>query len=84
MSVSVELPKYRSHKTVWALKIDAVEFAEDGSAKIISGHTGYEAPAGWREKFHGSEDDLGYVVIYEDGYVSWSPAVAFEAGYTRV
>lgn len=27
------------------------------------------------------EDELGYVVVYEDGYVSWSPAKAFEDGY---
>lgn len=25
-----------------------------------------------------------YIVIYEDGYKSWSPAKAFEEGYTRV
>lgn len=24
-----------------------------------------------------------YIVIYEDGYISWSPAKAFEDGYTR-
>lgn len=26
----------------------------------------------------------GYYVVYPDGYKSWSPAEAFEAGYTRV
>ena len=26
----------------------------------------------------------GYYVMYQDGYVSWSPAEAFESGYTRV
>lgn len=26
----------------------------------------------------------GYWVEYEDGYVSWSPARAFEGGYTKV
>lgn len=25
-----------------------------------------------------------YIVIYEDGYKSWSPAKAFEDGYARV
>ena len=25
-----------------------------------------------------------YVVIYEDGYKSWSPAKVFEEGYTKV
>jgi len=26
----------------------------------------------------------GYYVVYEGGYVSFSPADAFEAGYTRI
>ena len=26
----------------------------------------------------------GYLVQYEDGYLSWSPAKAFEEGYTRI
>lgn len=26
----------------------------------------------------------GYYVVYTDGYVSWSPAKAFEEGYTKV
>ena len=25
-----------------------------------------------------------YVVLYDDGYMSWSPVKAFEEGYTRV
>lgn len=25
-----------------------------------------------------------YVVVYDDGYTSWSPAKAFESGYTRI
>lgn len=26
----------------------------------------------------------GYYVVYEDGYESWSPAEAFEKGYTLI
>ncbi|MCK9988658.1 MAG: hypothetical protein AzoDbin1_05130 [Azoarcus sp.] len=26
----------------------------------------------------------GYYVVYEDGYKSFSPAIAFESGYTRI
>lgn len=26
----------------------------------------------------------GYYVVYEDGYESYSPAAAFESGYTRI
>lgn len=27
------------------------------------------------------EDEPGYIVMYEDGYISWSPKEAFEKGY---
>ena len=86
MGAEAELPRYRSHKEVWALKIAAIEFAEDGSAKIAPVDSGYatlKTEAGYRTKFHGGEDDLGYYVVYKDGYKSWSPTVAFEEGYTR-
>lgn len=26
----------------------------------------------------------GYLVLYDDGYCSFSPAEAFESGYTRI
>ena len=26
----------------------------------------------------------GYKVVYEDGYISWSPKDVFEAGYTEI
>ncbi len=31
----------------------------------------------------GRPDPGSYLVVYEDGYVSWSPKDVFEAGYTR-
>lgn len=27
------------------------------------------------------EDEPGYIVMYEDGYISWSPKEVFEKGY---
>lgn len=89
---SREMPRYISHKTVWALKISAVEIHEDGSATIAPADEGYaplKADVGWAERFkpvrrlHG-EDDLGYYVVYQDGYTSWSPTKAFEEGYEAV
>lgn len=89
-----EMPKYRCHKEVWALKIKDIRQApadqerqhadgdwylvpEDGRyAPIIVGHTEYitrHAPAVG-----------GYYVVYEDGYKSYSPAKAFESGYTLI
>lgn len=82
-----EMPKYKSHKTIWALKIAAIEFDRDGSAKIAPSDKGYatvNTKPDFRSRFKGSDTDLGYYVVYSDGYQSWSPTKAFEEGYTRI
>jgi len=89
----MDLPKYQSYKIVEALKIAAIEFAEDGSAEIAPAceHVKYGnvfTDKDYRQKFkgelHGDPKDLGYYVLYVDGYESWSPTKAFEEGYTLV
>lgn len=85
MSASKELPRYQSHKKVHALKIAAIEFAEDGSATIApkdEGYGTYKTSPGYRDRFKGTESDMGYFVAYSDGYQSWSPTEPFEEGYT--
>lgn len=90
-----EMPKYKSHKTVLALKIKAIAYdvdaakAEnretDGSATITpeeSGYAPFKVPAGYVRKH--APVAGGYYVIYADGYASFSPAQAFEEGYTRL
>lgn len=81
------VPRYRCHKEVSALKIAAIEFEADGRAKFTSVgpefYTVQTAP-GFRARFKGDDDDLGYYVTYADGYESWSPSKAFEEGYTRI
>lgn len=82
-----EMPRYVSHKTVWALKIAALEIHEDKSATIApkdAGYAPFKTRAGWAERFTGSEEDLGYYVQYQDGFSSWSPTKPFEDGNTRV
>ena len=82
-----EMPKYQSHKQVWALKIAAIEINKDQSAKIAPADEGYapfETRPGWADRFEGSEDDLGYYVQYVDGFTSWSPTEAFVNGYQRI
>lgn len=77
---AIEMPKYRSHKTVHALKI-----------KFIDGNT----IAFDNERFAPMEVDPlmfargrptpgDYLVVYDDNYKSFSPAKAFEDGYTLV
>jgi len=88
-----DLPRYKSHKEVHAMKIGAIEFAHDGSADIAPAaiHVACGNVAtdkDYRQKYkgelHGDPEKLGYYVLYEDGYESWSPTKAFEEGYTLV
>lgn len=79
------LPLYRSHKVVGALKIAAIEVHKNGAATISPADPGYspfKTAAKWAERFTGGEGDLGYFVVYDDGFASWSPTRAFENGYT--
>jgi hypothetical protein len=92
---TTEMPKYRSHKEVWALKIERIEYdntkaqAEgretDGSAMIVPSDPGY-APFKVDSAYLRKHDPHfgGYYVVYKDGYKSFSPAEAFESGYTRI
>ncbi len=99
MEGMVQLKRYRSHKTVCALKIAKIEVCvrdsppsemscvtavsdeatttltfEDGQALTVSpAYVNKHQPAVG-----------GYFVSYADGYESWSPAKAFEEGYTEV
>jgi hypothetical protein len=79
----IEMPQYQCHKKVWALKIKSIErgsvtklsFEDDGYASILVSSdydTKHQPEAG------------GYYVVYADGYESYSPAKAFEEGYSRV
>ena len=80
------LPKYRSHKEVWALKIAALDlYKVDGSARITPVEDGYEPFKVNRDYVLKHNPQAGgYYVVYEDGYKSWSPAEAFEGGYTLI
>jgi len=91
MDASSEMPKYRSHKKVWALKIlemrdDTPPNQEsDGSRTIVPADEGF-APFRVESDYvrKHSPQAGGYYVVYQDGYKSWSPAEAFEGGYTRI
>jgi hypothetical protein len=79
------LPRYQCHKQVWALKISAILHDEFGAAVISAdGGTGFSVrvDTAYVEKHKPAAG--GYWVKYDDGYQSYSPAAAFEAGYTRI
>lgn len=78
------LPKYVCHKEVQALKIRSID-RRDGKYFVVPFEPGFEpfeVEASWIDK-HGPKAG-GYYVVYKDGYTSFSPARAFEEGYTAV
>jgi len=87
-----EMPRYKCHKEVWALKIKAIkrdgegEYREtDGSATITPEEADYAPFKVDAAYMHKHKPQVGgYYVVYDDGYKSWSPAAAFEEGYTRI
>lgn len=78
----VALPQYRCHKIVHAAKITSIDVV-DGVEVLYLGEIGTKVrPLGdWMNKHRPYAG--GYLVVYEDGYKSYSPAKAFEEGYTR-
>jgi hypothetical protein len=82
-----QMPRYRSHKEVFAFKIRAIEIHQNGAATITPAETGYSpftTWAGYSERWKPSGGDMGYYIRYGDGYEGWSPTYSFEAGYTRI
>ena len=79
----VEMPRYRCHKEVWALKIAGVKIA-NGQATITPDESGF-APFNVTADYIAKHNPQpgGYYVVYKDGYKSFSPGDAFEQGYTR-
>ena len=88
MNASREMPKYVCHKKVWALKIAEITEPTDAtgtSRTIIPADEGYGpfvVDGAYMAK-HKPEVG-GYYVVYDDGYKSYSPAAAFESGYSLI
>ena len=93
--INIEMPRYKCHKEVWALKIKAIEFDSDkareeqretdGSATITPAEDGYAPFKVDANYMHKHKPEVGgYYVVYADGYKSFSPAKAFEDGYSPV
>lgn len=87
------LPRYQSHKIVEALKIKSMREVTDPGGKVMaldiepeeSGFGIFTVEAKFIPKHDPARPRVGwYWVRYENGYESFSPADAFESGYTRV
>ena len=87
MTASAQLPRYKCHKEVHALKIEGRNASmTDGVLLHFHANDGFDPihiPEEEVKPFLDmSDNDQGYLVIYEDGYRSWSPTKAFEDGYS--
>lgn len=80
-----ELPQYKCHKVVRAGKISVIDTDIDKGLLIVS-ILGIKKPFEFPSHLLRlrSVEIGGYLVVYEDGYVSYSPAAAFEAGYSLI
>lgn len=77
------MPLYDCHKQVCALKIKEIyDHAEAGAeiTPVEEGYAPFMVDQAYMQK-HKPEVG-GYYVVYKDGYRSYSPAKAFEEGYT--
>ena len=84
---------YQSHKVVKAAKILSEENSADDTHVVLTleGAGETEDPILVEKNWYTKNTDNGkhslangYLVQYKDGYQSWSPAEAFESGYTEV
>lgn len=93
-SLAPYLTQFKSHKIVRAAKIRYVMQRESGNL-MVALYT-YNIPYPESQGVEISSDILarvpngisgmagGYLVLYENNYLSWSPADVFENGYTRL
>jgi len=86
MPTQAEMPKYKCFKEVHALKILGISLPQNAA---LDAELAFEQPFApklmqreWLDK-HNPEVG-GYLVVYKDGYESFSPAKAFEEGYTKI
>jgi hypothetical protein len=87
-AAAAQMPRYKCHKEVWALKIKEIHPGrQDGQGPgvtLVFAEPGYAALSVGEDYLQRNPKEGGYYVVYDDGYKSFSPAKAFEDGYTKV
>lgn len=81
------MKKFKCHKEVEADKIISIDTNSAKENTIL--HFAYSESVVVRNDWlynacNGNSSIGGYFVRYSDGYISWSPAEAFEEGYTEI
>jgi hypothetical protein len=85
---SVEMPRYTSHKKVWALKIKEVfnsgttTTTDESPVVTIYFENPNYGPRKIALRGKPTPEPGWYMIQYEDGYISFSPAKQFQEGYT--
>lgn len=78
------MKSYRCHKVVQAAKIvDLKDPDEHRARRLVLEDFGEITVHPHQSQFKNATVG-GYYVVYEDGYASYSPAEAFEKGYTEI
>ena len=83
----IQLPEYKCHKKVWAFKIFNIieRKGEDGYVSyVLSDGAGSVVYVSNKYVEKHTPKVGGYYVRYKDGYESFSPADAFEDGYSLI
>lgn len=79
----MEMPRYVSHKKVWALEIETVSVGAPYRMKPADkGYAEITLPAEMWARYQPVSGD--FYVVYADGYKSFSPRKAFLEGYKPV
>lgn len=74
----MQLEKYKCHKVVEAAQIVGISLM----GELAFGKDNFVQPT--REWLDKNKPEVGgYYVVYQDGYASYSPAKAFEEGYSK-
>lgn len=84
-----QLPEYECHKRVRAAKIvQDIELVDKADHDLVlelpNAITRLHWEVGYPWYLKHKPEVGGYIVIYADGYVSYSPAKAFEEGYSKL
>ena len=86
VTVDTGMPRYKCHKEVGALKIAGIDTDYgNGGAMIVpdeEGFASFSVSQSFLNKFRPYVG--GYYIVYADGYKSFSPPRAFEAGYSKL
>lgn len=80
-----ELAQWQSHKIVRAGKILSIDRVGQGEVTIEDCNGAPAKVSVPSNLFARGRANLGdYIIVYDDGYKSWSPAATFEEGYSKI